>query len=78
MGNAKSTSCSNSTSVTEQDLKITDYDITIYEHRKERIFKGTIAICILYAFIALLILLTSYMYPTIKFIIFENLTFFGS
>jgi len=72
MGNAKSTSCSNSTSVTEQDLKITDYDITIYEHRKERIFKGTIAICIVYAFIALLILLTSYMYPTIKFIIFEK------
>ena len=72
MGNAKSTSCSNSTSVTEQDLRITDYDITIYEHRKERIFKGTIAICIIYAFIALLILLTSYMFPTIKFIIFEK------
>jgi hypothetical protein len=72
MGNAKSTSCSNSTSVTEQDLRITDYDMTIYEHRKERIFKGTIAICMLYAFIALLIVLTSYMYPTIKFIIFEK------
>jgi len=72
MGNAKSTSCSNSTSIIEQDLRITDYDITIYEHRKERIFKGTIAICIVYAFIALLILLTSYMFPTIKFVIFEK------
>lgn len=72
MGNAKSTSCSNKTSVTEQDLRLTDYDMTIYEHRKERIFKGTIAICIVYAFIALLILLTSYMFPTIKFVIFEK------
>lgn len=72
MGNAKSTSCSSSTSITEQDLRITDYDITIYEHRKERIFKGTIAICIVYAFIALVILLTSYMFPTIKFVIFEK------
>ena len=72
MGNAKSTSCSNSTSITEQDLRLTDYDMTIYEHRKERIFKGTIAICIVYAFIALIILLTSYMFPTIKFVIFEK------
>lgn len=72
MGNAKSTSCSNKTSVTEQDLRLTDYDITIYEHRKERIFKGTIAICIVYALIALVILLSSYMFPTIKFVIFEK------
>ena len=72
MGNAKSTSCSNSTSITEQDLRLTDYDMTIYEHRKERIFKGTIAICIVYALIALIILLTSYMFPTIKFVIFEK------
>ena len=72
MGNAKSTSCSNSTSVTEQDLRLTDYDMTIYEHRKENIFKGTIAICIVYAFIALIILLSSYIFPTIKFVIFEK------
>ena len=72
MGNAKSTSCSNSTSITEQDLRLTDYDMTIYEHRKENIFKGTIAICIVYALIALIILLTSYMFPTIKFVIFEK------
>jgi len=72
MGNAKSTSCSNSTSITEQDLKLTDYDMSIYEYRKERIFKGTIAICILYAFIALSILLSSYLFPTIKFVIFEK------
>lgn len=72
MGNAKSTSCSNSTSVTEQDLRLTDYDMTIYEHRKEKIFKGTIAVCIVYAFIALLILLTSFLFPTIKYVIFEK------
>jgi hypothetical protein len=72
MGNTKSTSCSNSTSITEQDLKLTDYDMTIYEYRKERIFKGTIAICIVYAFIALSIILSSYLFPNIKFVIFEK------
>ena len=72
MGNTKSTSCSNSTSITEQDLRLTDYDMTIHEYRKERIFKGTIAICIVYALVALIILLSSYMSPTIKFVIFEK------
>jgi hypothetical protein len=73
MGNAKSTSCPNKTSITEEDLKLTDYDMTIHEHRRERIFKGTIAICIIYALVALIILLSSYMFPTIKFVIFEKL-----
>jgi len=72
MGNAKSTTCTNGTSVQEQDLKLTDYDMTIYEYRKEKIFKGTIAVCILYAFIALLILTMSYISPTIKFVVFEK------
>jgi hypothetical protein len=72
MGNTKSTSCSNKTSITEEDLRLTDYDMSIYEHRKERIFKGTIAICIVYALIALAILLSSYMFPTIKFVIFDK------
>jgi len=72
MGNTKSTSCSNKTSIQEEDLRLNDYDMTIYEYRKERIFKGTIAVCIIYAFIALLILVSSYLIPTIKFVIFEK------
>jgi hypothetical protein len=72
MGNTKSTSCSNKTSVTEEDLNLTDYDMTIYEYRKQRIFKGTIAICIVYAFIALLIIVTSYLFPSIKYVIFDK------
>jgi hypothetical protein len=72
MGNTKSTSCSNKTSVTEEDLKLTDYDMTIYEYRKQQIFKGTIAICIVYAFIALLIIVTSYLFPSIKYVIFDK------
>ena len=72
MGNAKSTSCSNKTSVEEQDLNLTEYDMTIYEHRKEKIFKGTIAICVLYALIALIFIVSSYLAPSIKFVIFEK------
>lgn len=72
MGNAKSTSCSNKTSVEEQDLNLTEYDMTIYEHRKEKIFKGTIAICVLYALIALIFIVSSYFAPSIKFVIFDK------
>lgn len=72
MGNAKSTSCSNKTSVEEQDLNLTEYDMTIYEHRKEKIFKGTIAICVIYALIALLFIISSYFAPSIKFVIFDK------
>ena len=72
MGNVKSTSCTNATSITEQDLRLNDYDMTIYEKRKEKIFKGTIAISVVYALIALIILITSYLFPTIKYVIFEK------
>jgi len=72
MGNAKSTSCSNKTSVEEQDLNLTEYDMTIYEHRKEKIFKGTIAICVIYVLIALLFIISSYFAPSIKFVIFDK------
>jgi hypothetical protein len=72
MGNTKSTSCSNKSSITDEDLKINDYDMTIYELRKEKIFKGTIAVCIVYAFIALLIIVSSYLSSTIKYVLFNK------
>lgn len=72
MGNTKSTSCSNRTSVTEEDLRLTDYDMTIYETRKEKIFKGTLAVCIVYAGLALLLLVGSYMFPSLKYVVFES------
>ena len=72
MGNTKSTSCSNKTSATEEDLRLTDYDMTIYETRKEKIFKGTLAVCIVYAGLALLLLVGSYMFPSLKYVIFES------
>ena len=72
MGNSKSTSCSNKTSVTEEDLRLTDYDMTIYETRKEKIFKGTLAVCIVYAGLALLLLVGSYLFPSLKYVVFES------
>lgn len=72
MGNTKSTSCSNRTSATEEDLRLTDYDMTIYETRKEKIFKGTLAVCIVYAGLALLLLVGSYMFPSLKYVVFES------
>jgi hypothetical protein len=72
MGNTKSTSCSNRTSISEEDLRLTDYDMTIYETRKEKIFKGTLAVCIVYASLALLLLVGSYMFPSLKYVVFES------
>lgn len=72
MGNSKSKSCSNKNSDEDQKLRLNDYDMTIYEYRKDKIFKGTIAVSIVYAFIALLIILGSYFSSSIKFIIFEK------
>ena len=48
---------------------LTDYDLTIFNKKRENIFKGTIAICVLYAIIALVMFLGSYLSETIKSII---------
>lgn len=51
---------------------LTEYDKTIYNEKRERVFYGTIAICILYASFAVLLFLASYLSEKVKFILLNN------
>lgn len=66
MGNNSST-CS--TGNNSESNNLTDYDMTIYKDRKEKIFYGTIAICITYAVIAILLLIASYLSEKVRLIL---------
>lgn len=68
MGNKSSSSCSSSGSNSGTN-DLTDYDMTIYKERKEKIFYGTIAICVTYGIIAILLLIASYLSDKIRFIL---------
>ena len=75
MGNifSNSSTCStSSTSSTAETNPLTDYDMKIYEDRRDKIFYGSIAVVILYAAIALLMLLGSYSFESIRFILFNR------
>ena len=56
----------------EDDEILTEYDKTIYNDKRERVFYGTIAICVLYASFALLLFLASYLSEKVKFILLNN------
>lgn len=51
---------------------LTEYDKTIYNDKRERIFYGTIAICVLYASFALLLFIASYLSEKVKFLLLNN------
>jgi len=67
MGNKSSSSCSSG--INNETNNLTDYDMTVYKTRKEKIFYGTIAICVTYAIIALLLLIASYLSDKIRYIL---------
>ena len=67
MGN-KSSSCS----VSDKEEELTEYDMTIYNLKKERIFWGTLAICITYAIIALILFLASFLSEKVKAILLNR------
>lgn len=77
MGNNKS-KCSLSSSTNDDTGLLSDYDMKIYSEKRERIFWGTIAICILYGLIALLIFLGSYFSQSFKEIILNRFLPFTS
>lgn len=65
--------CSKKTSNTvDENQEITDYDLTVYSLRREKVFYGTIAICIVYASFALLLFILSFLSPQIKFLLLNN------
>jgi hypothetical protein len=67
MGNKSSSSCSSG--INNETNNLTDYDMTVYKMRKEKIFYGTIAICVTYGIIALLLLIASYLSDKIRYIL---------
>lgn len=67
MGN-KTSSCS----VSDKEEELTDYDMTVYNLKKKRIFWGTLAICLTYALIALILFLASYFSEKVKAILLNR------
>jgi len=68
MGN-KTSSCSVST---DKEEELTEYDMTIYKMKKERIFWGTLAICVTYALIAFVLFLASYLSDKVRAILLNR------
>jgi len=56
----------------DNDETLTDYDKAIYNKKREKVFYGTIAICVLYASFAILLLIASYLSDKIKYILLSN------
>lgn len=67
MGN-KTSSCA----VSDKEEELSDYDMTIYNMKKERIFWGTLAICITYALIAFILFIASYLSEKVKAILLNR------
>lgn len=67
MGN-KTSSCA----VSDKEEELSDYDMTIYNLKKERIFWGTLAICITYALIAFILFIASYLSEKVKAILLNR------
>lgn len=67
MGN-KTSSCA----VSNKEEELSDYDMTIYNLKKERIFWGTLAICITYAVIAFILFIASYLSEKVKAILLNR------
>ena len=67
MGN-KTSSCA----VSDKEEELSDYDMTVYNLKKERIFWGTLAICITYALIAFILFIASYLSEKVKAILLNR------
>ena len=70
-GGSKSTSCKNGEQ-SNTNLIPNEYDKAIYAERAQKVHKGTIAVAIVYAFIALCLLLGSYLFDSFKFVMFTR------
>ena len=57
----------------DEDFKFTDTELEVYQKEKEKMFKGTIAICVIYAIIAIILLSLGYFTEIGKQFIFNTL-----
>lgn len=59
-----------------QNLYLNDYDITINSIRQDNLFKGTIAVCVVYGVVAIIILIATIISVNIRNIIFTKFLIF--
>jgi hypothetical protein len=75
MGNIFS---SKKTVVEDNEDTPTEYDMNLYKEKRERLFYGTILVCILYAIFAFILLVASYLSPKIKYLLLDKFLPFTS
>ena len=75
MGNIFS---SKKTVVEDSDETPTEYDMNLFKEKRERLFYGTILVCILYAIFAAILLIASYLSPKIKYLLLDKFLPFTS
>ena len=61
-----------SSNAKKNEIKLTDYDITMNIIKQENMFKGTIIICIIYAVVGLLLVILSYFFDKIREFLFDT------
>lgn len=59
-----------------ENLKLNDYDITINSIRQDKLFKGTIAVCVVYGILAIIILIAAIISENIRNLIFSKFLIF--
>lgn len=64
--------CSKNSNKDDPENDLTDYDRTIFNLKREKVFYGTIAICVLYASFALLLFILSLLSEKVKFLLLNN------
>jgi hypothetical protein len=61
-----------SSNAKKNEIKLTEYDITMNIIKQENMFKGTIIICIIYAIVGLLLVILSYFFDKIREFLFDT------
>jgi len=54
------------------DTDLNDYDRTVFNLKREKVFYGTIAICVLYGSFALLLFILSYFSDKVKYLLLNS------
>ena len=62
----------NSCEIPKNDDTLSEYDLTIFKIKQRKVFWGTIAICILFAIIALVLFLASYLSENVRYILLNR------
>lgn len=52
--------------------KLSDYDITVYNIKRNNMFKGTILMCIIYAIFAFILIIAAYVSESLRTVLFER------